>query len=214
MKTSCSFIAYKHRHRYYFFISKFRHVASFWKFGEGVGGGRGQPHSKNFDEQKEKRKKREFRNLEKWRRRDSTIIEFYMCKIQINVCTKKKESGETGPHHLSPCRDATCLKSTIFKKIMWSLKTGTPIQLVRKVTVKLHVCHSRWWMLQRRNCHFGVGCKLDRIKTNGLYSFSKENTCKALTDFYLKIKVTLTGTSVFVNVLDSTLYIVYNIHVC
>lgn len=58
------------------------------------------------------------------------------------------------------------------------------------------------------------GCKLDRIKTNGLYSFSKENTCKALTDFYLKIKVPLTGTFVFVNVLDSTLYIVYNIHVC
>lgn len=144
---------------------------------------------------------------------DSTIIQFYVCKIQINVCTKKKESGKPGPHHPSR-RDATCLKSTIFKKIMWSLKTGTTIQLVRKVTVKLHVCHSRWWMLQRRNCHFGVGCKLDRIKTNGLYSFSKENTCKALTDFYLKIKVPLTGTLVFVNVLDSTLYIVYNIHVC
>lgn len=146
---------------------------------------------------------------------NSAIIQLYVCKILKKIVWyKKMESGEPGPHHPSPRRDATCLKSTIFNKITWSLKTGTPIQLVRKVTVKLHVCHSRWWMLQRRNCHFGVGCKLDRIKTNGLYSFSKENTCKALTDFYLKIKVTLTGTSVFVNVLESTLYIVYNIHVC
>lgn len=30
-----------------------------------------------------------------------------MCKIQINVCTKKKESGKPGPHHLSPRRDTT-----------------------------------------------------------------------------------------------------------
>lgn len=182
-------------------------------FFESLERGAGATSFKKLWRAKRKKEKREFRTLEKWRRRDSTIIEFYMCKIQINVCTKKKESGKPGPHHPSR-RDATCLKSTIFKKIMWSLKTGTPIQLVRKVTVKLHVCHSRWWMLQRRNCHFGVGCRLDRIKTNGLHSFSKENTCKALTDFYLKIKVTLTGTSVFVNVLDSTLFIVYNIHVC
>lgn len=65
-----------------------------------------------------------------------------MCKIQINVCTKKKESGKPGPHHPSPRRDATCLKSTLFKKNNVKLETGTPIQLVRKVTVKLHVCHS------------------------------------------------------------------------
>lgn len=115
MKTSCSFIAYKHRHRtVLFFIFKFRHVASFWKFGEGGGGNLVQ----KLWRAKRKKEKREFRTLEKWRRRDSTIIEFYMCKIQINVCTKKKESGETGPHHPSPCRDATCLKSTIFKKII------------------------------------------------------------------------------------------------
>lgn len=56
MKTSCSFIAYKHRHRtVLFFIFKFRHVASFWKFGEGGGGNLVQ---KTLTSKKKKGKKR------------------------------------------------------------------------------------------------------------------------------------------------------------
>lgn len=55
MKTSCSFIAYKHRHRYYYSYPNSGTLHLFESL-EGGGGG-GQPHSKNFDEQKEKRKK-------------------------------------------------------------------------------------------------------------------------------------------------------------
>lgn len=51
-----------------------------------------------------KRKKEKKRILKSWKvgEGDSTIIQFYMCKIQINVCTMKRESGEPGPHHPSP----------------------------------------------------------------------------------------------------------------